>query len=182
NGPYQPDQASCGDGACSERRRRPHLEHTKALQIASNGGKVEVTTERGTITAENCLLATNGHVEGLEPQTARHIMPIGSFIGATPPLGSGSPVLPGGESVDDSRFVVRYFRKSLDGRLLFGGREVYSKASPGNIRIQIRRQIAEVYPNLKDVEITHAWGGYVGITMPRMPFVREVMPRVLSIG
>lgn len=158
------------------------FEHTRALQIVSNGGKVEVTTERGTITAENCLLATNGHVEGLEPKTARHIMPIGSFIGATPPLGSSSPVLPGGESVDDSRFVVRYFRKSLDGRLLFGGREVYSKASPGNIRIQIRRQIAEVYPNLKDVEITHAWGGYVGITMPRMPFVREVMPRVLSIG
>src|SRR5690606_13007130 len=44
------------------------------------------------------------------------------------------------------------------------------------------RQIAELYPALKDVEITHAWGGYVGITMPRKPFVREVMPNVISAG
>ena len=26
--------------------------------------------------------------------------------------------------------------------------------------------------------MTHAWGGYVGITLPRKPFVREVMPNV----
>ena len=158
------------------------FEQTKALRIAANGNTIEVVTDRGIITAANGLIATNAHIDGLEDQTARYLMPIGSFIGATPPLGADSAILPGGESVDDSRFVVRYFRKSRDGRLLFGGREVYSKASPANIRIQIRRQIAEVYPQLKDVDITHAWGGYVGITMSRMPFVREVMPRVLSIG
>jgi gamma-glutamylputrescine oxidase len=91
-------------------------------------------------------------------------------------------VLPGGESVDDSRFVVRYFRKSKDGRLLFGGREIYAPGDPQDIHIHIRRQIAEIYPALKDVEITHAWGGYVGITLPRTPFVREVMPNVISAG
>lgn len=158
------------------------FEQTKALRITAHGGTVEVTTDRGTLTATNCLIATNAHINGLEIETARHLMPIGSFIGATPPLQPDSNILPGGESVDDSRFVVRYFRKSHDGRLLFGGREVYSKANPGNIRIQIQRQIAEVYPQLKGIEITHAWGGYVGITMSRMPFIREVMPRVLSIG
>jgi gamma-glutamylputrescine oxidase len=47
---------------------------------------------------------------------------------------------------------------------------------------QIRRQIVEIYPGLADVEITHAWGGYVGITLPRKPFVREVMPGVISAG
>ena len=46
----------------------------------------------------------------------------------------------------------------------------------------IRRQIAELYPALSDVELTHAWGGYVGITMPRKPYVREVMPNVISAG
>ena len=86
-------------------------------------------------------------------------MPIGSFIGATVPLGADSPVLPGGEAVDDSRFVVRYFRKSKDGRLLFGGREIYAVKDPKDIHIHIRRQIAEIYPALKDVEITHGWGG-----------------------
>ena len=158
------------------------FEQTPSTGITSSGGKVKVTTPRGTITADKCLIAVNAYGGTLEPVSAAHIMPIGSFIGATVPLGADSKVLPGGESVDDSRFVVRYFRKSMDGRLLFGGREVYAVNDPKDIHIHIRRQIAELYPALKDVEITHGWGGYVGITMPRKPFVREVMPNVISVG
>ncbi len=158
------------------------FEKTPATGITSQGGKVRVTTPRGTITAQKCLIATNAYGGKLEPVSASHIMPIGSFIGATVPLGADSKVIPGGESVDDSRFVVRYFRKSTDGRLLFGGREIYAVNDPKDIHIHIRKQITEIYPALKDVEITHGWGGYVGITVPRKPFVREVMPNVISVG
>ncbi|RUU47381.1 FAD-binding oxidoreductase [Mesorhizobium sp. M6A.T.Ce.TU.002.03.1.1] len=155
---------------------------TPATGIASLGGKVKVTTPKGTISAEKCLIGVNAHGGTLEPISAAHIMPIGSFIGATVPLGADTKVLPGGEAVDDSRFVVRYFRKSTDGRLLFGGREIYAVNHPKDIHVHIRRQIAELYPDLRDVEISHGWGGYVGITMPRKPFVREVMPNVISVG
>ncbi|MER8886363.1 FAD-binding oxidoreductase [Mesorhizobium sp. M0074] len=158
------------------------FEQTSSTGITSGGGKVRVATPKGTIAAAKCLIGVNAYGGTLEPVSAAHIMPIGSFIGATVPLGADSKVLPGGEAVDDSRFVVRYFRKSKDGRLLFGGREIYAVNDPKDIHIHIRRQIAEIYPALKDVEITHGWGGYVGITMPRKPFVREVMPNVTSIG
>lgn len=158
------------------------FEQTSSTGITSGGGKVRVVTPKGTIAAAKCLIGVNAYGGTLEPVSAAHIMPIGSFIGATVPLGADSKVLPGGEAVDDSRFVVRYFRKSKDGRLLFGGREIYAVNDPKDIHIHIRRQIAEIYPALKDVEITDGWGGYVGITMPRKPFVREVMPNVTSIG
>lgn len=158
------------------------FEGTPSTGIISSGGKVRVSTLRGTVTARKCLIAVNAYGGTLEPVSAAHIMPIGSFIGATVPLGADSTVLPGGEAVDDSRFVVRYFRRSKDGRLLFGGREVYGVNDPKDIHIHIRRQIAELYPALRDVEITHGWGGYVGITVPRKPFVREVMPNVISAG
>jgi gamma-glutamylputrescine oxidase len=158
------------------------FERTKSTGVTSSGGKVRVATPHGAITAGKCFLAVDAYGENLEPATAAHIMPIGSFIGATVPLGRDSPVLPGGESVADSRFVVRYFRKSKEGRLLFGGREIYTVDHPSDISVHIRRQIIELYPSLKDVEITHAWGGFVGITMPRKPFVREVMPNVISAG
>lgn len=157
-------------------------ERTKATDISSQGGRVRVVTPTGTIHAERAFIAVNAYGENLEPTSAAHVMPIGSFIGATVPLGDDSPVLPGGEAVDDSRFVVRYFRRTRDGRLLFGGREIYTVDDPKDIHIHIRRQIVELYPALKDVEITHAWGGFVGITMPRKPFVREVMPGVISAG
>ncbi|MGX9141996.1 NAD(P)/FAD-dependent oxidoreductase [Mesorhizobium sp. 128a] len=158
------------------------FEQTPSTGITSIGSKVRVTTPIGTITAQKCLIGVNAYGGTLEPVSAAHIMPIGSFIGATVPLGAASKVLPGGEAVDDSRFVVRYFRKSRDGRLLFGGREIYGVNDPKDIHIHIRRQISELYPDLKDVEITHGWGGYVGITVPRKPFVREVMPNVISAG
>ncbi|MEP9370768.1 FAD-binding oxidoreductase [Mesorhizobium sp. KR1-2] len=158
------------------------FEKTPATGITSSDGKVRVTTPFGTITADKGLIAVNAYGGRLEPMSSAHVMPIGSFIGATVPLGADSPVIPGGESVDDSRFVVRYFRKSTDGRLLFGGREVYAVDDPKDIHIHIRKQIAELYPGLKDVEITHGWGGYVGITVPRKPYVREVMPNVIFAG
>ncbi|WP_416065479.1 NAD(P)/FAD-dependent oxidoreductase [Rhizobium sp. ZK1] len=158
------------------------FEMTKAKSISQGSSKVMIETERGTITANRALIACNGYIGNLEPVTASHVMPIRSFIGATVPLERFPDVLPGGEAVADSRFVVRYFRKSKDGRLLFGGREAYTSDNPRDISQHIRRQIAEIYPALKDIEITHAWGGSVGITMPRQPFVREVMPGVTSIG
>ncbi len=158
------------------------FENTAATGIASSGGKVKVKTKRGTITADKCLIAVNAYGGDLEPVSAAHVMPIGSFIGATVPLGDDSPVIPGGESVSDSRFVVRYFRRVKSGELLFGGREIYNISDPSDIPDAIRRQIAEIYPALGNVEITQSWGGYVGITMPRKPFVREVMPNVISAG
>ena len=157
-------------------------EMTAATSIKSEAGKVTIQTPRGTITADKALVATDAYTNGLEKQTSAHIMPIGSFIGATPPLDNFPKVLPGGESVADSRFVVRYFRKTKDNRLLFGGREAYTSASPRDITAHIRRQVSEIYPELKDIQFTHGWGGYVGITFNREPFVREVMPNVTTIG
>ena len=168
-------------GAASKAGARLY-ENTRARAISSAGGKVTVKTDAGDIVAGQALIACNAFIEGLEPVTSAHVMPIRSFIGATVPLGDDSPVIPGGEAVDDSRFVVRYFRKSADGRLLFGGREAYTSDNPTDISSHIRRQIAEIYPDLKEVEITQSWGGSVGITLSRRPFVREVMENVTSIG
>ena len=161
------------------------FENTKATGLKQANGKATVTTERGTITADRVLLAVNAYGNGgLEPVSAAHVMPIRSFIGATVPLPADldAKVIPGGESIDDSRFVVRYFRKYGDGRLLFGGREAYTADNPREISTHIRKQIAEIYPELADIGIDYAWGGSVGITMPRTPFVREVMPGVTAAG
>lgn len=157
-------------------------EMTKASSIRQSGGKTLIDTPTGTITANKVLIATNAYIGNLEPVTAAHVMPIRSFIGATVPLDKFPSVIPGRESIADSRFVVRYWRRTRDGRMLFGGREAYTSDTPRDISTHIRRQIAEIYPELKDIEITHGWGGSVGITMPRKPFAREVMPGVISIG
>ncbi|MFN7104405.1 MAG: NAD(P)/FAD-dependent oxidoreductase, partial [Pseudorhizobium sp.] len=129
-------------------------EMTKVTGLSRAGGRTLVETEFGTVSADRVLLATNAYGEKLEPVTAAHIMPIGSFIAATEPLDDHPGILSGGEGVADSRFVVRYFRKTPDNRLLFGGREVYSSNNPEDTANFIRKQIVETYPDLKDVRIT----------------------------
>ena len=160
-------------------------EETPVTAIATNG-RIRLTTPNGTVSAERVLLALNGVHGDLHPALASHVLPIRSFIGATEPLPPDTDVLPGGEAVDDSRFMVRYFRKTPDNRLLFGGREAYGRESSADIRRQIGRQITEVYPQLAaangHVPLTHAWGGSVGITAPRVPYVRELEPGLWTAG
>lgn len=93
-----------------------------------------------------------------------------------------SEILRGRESVDDSRFVVRYFRKSIDNRLLFGGVESYDNAVADHLGDRIRAQMVEIFPKLKEIEITHCWGGTVAITVERMPYIRDIMPNVTYCG
>ena len=157
------------------------FENSHVERLDRRDGRIVAVTAHGEVSAERVLIATNAYGVGLDPQVDAHVMPIGSFIGATEPLADPDAVLPGGESCDDSRFVVRYFRKSGDGRLLFGGREAYTSAT-GDIGRHIRKQIAEVYPHLADVRLSHAWGGSVGITMERLPYVRSLAPGITTIG
>lgn len=157
------------------------FENSHVERLDRRNGRIVAVTAQGEVSAERLLIATNAYGGGLDPQVDAHVMPIGSFIGATEPLADPDAVLPGGESCDDSRFVVRYFRKSGDGRLLFGGREAYTSAT-GDIGRHIRKQIAEVYPHLADVRLSHAWGGSVGITMERLPYVRSLAPGITTIG
>jgi gamma-glutamylputrescine oxidase len=84
--------------------------------------------------------------------------------------------------VADSRFVVRYWRKLPDGRLLFGGGESNAGRVPSDVASFVRPHLLEIYPRLRDVPIVHAWGGVVSVTAPRLPYVREMAPAVWAAG
>ncbi len=140
-----------------------------------------VQTDAGRIEADHVILACNGYLGGLNRKVAARVMPINNFIAATEPLGTRvKDVLPRDVAVADSRFVVNYFRLSHDGRLLFGGGESYGYKFPADIAAKVRKPMSVIFPQLKDVKIEYAWGGTLGITMKRMPYVARVAPTVLS--
>ncbi len=157
-------------------------ENTLVTALERSEGKCVLTTSKAQIKADRVLLASNGYHLGFRSGVEKYIVPIRSYIGATSPLSIDSEILRGGESVDDSRFVVRYFRKSADNRLLFGGAESYDRQVPNDLEIRIRRQASEVFPKLKQIALSHYWGGTVAITVERMPFIRDIMPGVTYCG
>ncbi len=156
------------------------FEGTRAQSI-TDGNPCVVTTPNGKIEAGHVIVAANGYLGDLVPKVAARVMPINNFIAATEPLGEDTKrVLTQDVAVADSRFVVNYFRLSHDGRLLFGGGESYGYRFPTDIAAKVRKPMTEIFPHLHDVKIDYAWGGTLGITMRRMPYLNRVASNVLS--
>ncbi|WP_298256989.1 FAD-binding oxidoreductase [uncultured Litoreibacter sp.] len=153
------------------------FETTRAQSIDGTN----VLCDAGTISASHVIQATNGYGTELTRPTATRVMPINNFIAATAPLGEQqAEVLRRDIAVSDSKFVVNYFRLSEDGRLLFGGGESYGYRFPKDIATTVRASMEQVFPQLKAVEITHAWGGTLAITRSRLPHISRPQPAVLA--
>ncbi|MCY1649018.1 FAD-binding oxidoreductase [Caulobacter sp. SL161] len=154
-------------------------ERTRAQTWRPEGGKIVVETATGRVTCDRLILSGDGLLNRMAGPAQARVMPINNFIAVTAPLGAlADEIIRSNAAVADSRFVVNYFRKTPDGRLLFGGGENYRPGFPRDIAGMVRKNLAKVYPGLADVEITHAWGGTLGITFSRMPFVGEIAPGV----
>lgn len=155
-------------------------ERTRATAWRRAGGSIVVETPKGRVTCDQLILTGDGYLDELAGGAARaRVMPINNFILATESLGERADrILRSNAAVADSRFVINYFRKSPDGRLLFGGGENYRPGFPPDLKGFVRRHMLKIYPDLAEVEITHAWGGALGITVHRAPFVRALAPGV----
>jgi len=142
---------------------------------------LRVVTPHGSVRAERVVIACNGYLDALEPRVSRCVMPINNYIVATEPLGDlARDLLSANHAVADSRFVVNYFRRSSDDRLLFGGSESYGYRFPTDIASQVRKPLLQVFPQLENVSIDYAWGGTLAITRSRLPCVQQLSQRVYS--
>jgi len=143
-----------------------------------DGGPMRVDTDDGTVRADAVVLAGNGYLAGIEAETDARVMPINNFILTTEPLGTErlDGLIPGREAVSDSKFVINYWRPTADGRMLFGGGENYTPRFPKDIAAFVRKYMLQVYPQLGDTRIDHAWGGTLAVTANRMPYLRRPTP------
>ena len=128
-------------------------------------------TMQGQVTAEQVLFCGNAYMGKLVPEISSKIMPVGTYIGATEPLGKAraQALINNNMAVADINFVLDYFRMSADYRMLFGGRVSYSTLAPPNLSNSMRQRMLGVFPQLADVNMAYSWGGNVAITMNRGP-------------
>jgi gamma-glutamylputrescine oxidase len=133
------------------------------------GASVRAVTGSGSVFAAHAILAGDALLEDLLPRVNSRIMPVANYVAATEPLRDPAALIAHDMAVSDSRFVVNYYRLSADGRLLFGGGERYTPDPPRNIADFVRGHMEAVFPQLRGVAITHAWGGLVSVTCSRLP-------------
>jgi gamma-glutamylputrescine oxidase len=155
---------------------------SRALAI-EHGAQVTVRTAAGEVRARHVALCGNVYLGELAPALRRKIMAVGTYIVATAPLGAerARALIRNNMAVTDINWVLDYFRLSADHRLLFGGRVSYSGLDPLGTRRATRARMLAVFPQLADVEVEYAWGGYVDITLNRAPHFGRLAPDVYFV-
>lgn len=146
----------------------------------SGGDRTTVRTAGGAVKARYVLLGCNAYLGRLEPRLAAKILPIGSYMLATEPLGEerARRLIRDDVAVCDTKFVVSYYRLSADRRLLYGGGETYTGRAPRDLKAFVRTYMLRIFPQLTDVRIDYAWGGQVAITLNRLPHFGRLAPNV----
>ncbi|MEO7240818.1 MAG: FAD-binding oxidoreductase [Sphingomicrobium sp.] len=145
-------------------------EHSPVTAITDSGGKVGVTTARGSVVAAQAILAADAWTCDIVPALGRFTVPLMNYVVATAPLGDlAGQILPTNAAIADSRFVLNYFRLSADRRLIFGGGERYRRDPPRDIGAFVRPRITRLFPQLCRTPIDFGWGGTVSVTMNRLP-------------
>jgi glycine/D-amino acid oxidase-like deaminating enzyme len=145
-------------------------ERTPVLQIAPG----RVVTPGGTVRARYVIRATEGYTPGL-PGFRRVVAPVYSLMIATEPLPEAvwdQIGLAGRPTFGDLRHLIIYGQRTADGRFAFGGRgapyHVGSSVRPSfdqvpTVFAALRRTLADLFPAIADVPVTHHWGGPLGI-------------------
>jgi gamma-glutamylputrescine oxidase len=143
--------------------------------IVQRGERPLVKTAQGQCRCSFVVLAGNVYLgeygDDIAPEVAARIMPVGTYMIATEPMGQGraDALMRNRPAASDTNFVLDYFRLSADHRLLFGGADSYSGAAPRDLIARIRAGMLGVFPQLADLAIPYAWGGFVDITMNKAP-------------
>ncbi|MGW1025705.1 NAD(P)/FAD-dependent oxidoreductase [Streptomyces sp. NPDC002577] len=146
-----------------------------------------VETLHGTIRAKQVMAATDAYTDKSMPWFRKRLINVGSFIVVTEPLGEerARELIPNGRLVVDSKNIGHYIRLTPDHRLAFGGRARFAPSNPASdVRSGeiLKREMAEIFPQLAGVRIDYVWGGSVGFSWDRMPHAGEAGGVYYSMG
>lgn len=154
------------------------VDRCRATDIEKLVSGFAVTTSRGAVQTGDVILATNGYTTREPSDTlARLVVPVGSYIIATEPLGEerANEIFPGGAMAYTNKRLLNYMRRTHDDRIILGGRRNLRPGLDLNESARaLRESLVAFWPKLEDAEITHVWGGRVAVPFDLTPHMGRV--------
>lgn len=154
------------------------VDQCRATAIDRSSTSTVVQTAIGPITAGEVIIATNGYTTRQPSgELARLVVPIGSYIVVTEPLGEdrAAGVFPGGSMTYTKKRLLHYMRRTHDDRILLGGRR---SLHPGldleESAADLRAALVGYFPQLADTEVTHVWGGKLAVPFDLTPHIGRI--------
>ncbi len=151
--------------------------HTAVLGIYREGDSHKVRTSRGTVTAKDVIVCTNGYTDAGIPWLRRRLVPVASQIIATEPIAPDvmNHLLPKRRMMTESSHMGHYYRPSPDStRIVFGGR-IYGKyeADQPLPYQHLYQYMIRLFPELDGIGTSHVWWGFVAFPMQKIPHLME---------
>jgi gamma-glutamylputrescine oxidase len=176
-GHFHPLNYCLGLAAAAQTAGAVIYEQSRVLEV-DTGAKPWARTTRGKVSAKFMVIGGNGYLGKTVKPLYGRVMPVSSFIITTEPLGDdiAHSLIRDDEAVADTNFILDYFRRTADNRLLFGGAANYSTLEPADVGAFMKTRMVKVFPQLREAKISHAWGGYIAITSNRLPDCGRLSP------
>lgn len=186
SGGLNPAQYVTGLAGLAERSGASLHARARVTKLERRGRRFFIETERGSLRAESVLVGTSGYTGKVTQKLQMKVIPIGSFIIATERLSDDlvKELIPKGRMIFDYKHYLNYFRL-WDNRLIFGGRAAFFPETPDTIQRSaeiLRREMIQVYPQLKDAQVEYVWGGTLDFAFDRMTHVGEIDGVYYSLG
>ena len=168
-----------GEAAAVESLGGTIYENSRVTAVEFGANPV-VRTAKGSVKAKYVLVCGNAYLGSLLPAIGDRMMPVSSQVMATEPLSKEliESLLPANYCVEDANYVLDYYRRTADNRLLYGGGIVYGGHDPRTLTGKIRPNMLKTFPELGNVRIDYAWSGNFALTLSRIPHMGRLSDNV----
>jgi len=156
---------------CLEHGVRIH-EGTAVRALHSEGGRIRLSTPRGSVTARKVALATNAD-RPLLRRLRPFILPVYDYVLVTEPLTAAQLDSIGWkhrQGLSDGGNQFHYYRLTADSRILWGGYDaIYHYGNRVAVELEQRAATFDTlathffatFPQLVGLRFTHRWGGAI---------------------
>jgi glycine/D-amino acid oxidase-like deaminating enzyme len=159
------------------------FEQSRATGIKRQGNRWMVKTESGEVLADSVVLATDGYTDDLWPGLRNSIIPIRAYHVVSSPLSENlrRSILPGGQSLTDSRRLYSGIRVRADGRLHMSvdgppfSNDATAFARRGSVRARA------LFPQLGELAWAEEVAGWVGVSNDQYPHVHQLDKGVFAV-
>jgi glycine/D-amino acid oxidase-like deaminating enzyme len=181
-----PAQFAAGLAGAAEKAGAMLCARARVNRLGRSQNRFLIETERGPLTAESVFVATSGYTGNVTGRLQRKIIPIGSFIIATEKLPDelARELSPKNRMIFDYKHYLNYFRL-WDNRMIFGGRAAFFPENENTISQSgeiLRREMIQVFPQLRDVKVEFVWGGTLDFAFDMMTHAGEMDGMYFALG
>lgn len=168
-----------GEAAAFESLGGKVFEKSRVTGLEMGANPVVRTTE-GSVRAKYVLVCGNAYLGTMLPKITDKMMPVSSQVMATEQLDPDmiEELLPANYCVEDANYVLDYYRRTADNRLLYGGGIGYGGQDPANLTGVIRPNMLKTFPQLANAKIEFAWSGNFALTLTRIPHIGKLADNV----